>query len=188
MFWRRLLNVRRPIGSSPVTGGLVFLLASCKIVSFFFSFFCFLLFFAVRITPNINIRCPTTTVLNHQPRYHQCCRRPAVTCRLGVTLSPLVHRHCAAQRQLDVTDVCPTGRVRAMCHVAPASGGGKDAGSWGSLVAVTSAGGVSVWDVPALEGIVDVEKGTGAALELPLRATLFAKVTRGNGWFFMSAQ
>ncbi|CAM9118288.1 unnamed protein product [Laminaria digitata] len=72
--------------------------------------------------------------------------------------------------QLDVSDVCPTGRVRDMCHVAAAEGGGKGAGSGGSLVAVTSAGGVHVWGVPDLEG-GGLEGKSQAPLSVPLLAT-----------------
>lgn len=71
--------------------------------------------------------------------------------------------------QLDVSDVCPTGRVRDMCHVAAPDGGGKGAGSGGSLVAVTSVGGVHVWGVPDVEG-VDA-KGSRKPLRVPLLAT-----------------
>ena len=59
-----------------------------------------------------------------------------------------------------------------MCHVAAADGGGeKGAGSGGSLVAVTSAGGVRVWGVPDLKGV------TGTTLRVPLLATHNVKVT-----------
>lgn len=73
--------------------------------------------------------------------------------------------------------MCSTGRIRDMCHVeaAKGAGGGNGSGSEeGSLVTVTSAGGVHVWGIPSLEGVV--EEGT---LEVPLLATHSLKV---NGW------
>ena len=79
------------------------------------------------------------------------------------------------QGQLDVSDVCPTGRVRDMCHVNAADGGGKGAGSGGSLVAVTSAGGVHVWGVPDLDN-VGLE-ASRTPLKVPLLATHSVKVT-----------
>ncbi|CAM9328553.1 unnamed protein product [Ectocarpus sp. 12 AP-2014] len=77
--------------------------------------------------------------------------------------------------KVDVSDVCPTGRIRDMCHVGAASaadggGGGDGAGSvGGSLATVTSTGGVHVWGVPALEGVG--AEGSGAELTVPLLST-----------------
>lgn len=88
------------------------------------------------------------------------------------------HSPLGVQGKLDVSDVCPTGRIRDMCHVEAAHGNGGDDDGWrNSLVTVTSAGGVHVWGVPALDG-VDVE-GTGSALTMPLLATYSSKVGRG---------
>lgn len=81
------------------------------------------------------------------------------------------------QGKLDVSDVCPTGRIRDMCYVEAANGGRDGGGSEGSLVTVTSAGGVHVWGVPALEGVST--EGTGAELTVPLLATHSLKV---GGW------
>lgn len=87
--------------------------------------------------------------------------------------------------KLDVSDVCPTGRIRDMCHVEAAKGGGGDGGggdgggSEGSLVTVTSAGGVHVWGVPPLEG--DGREGAGTELTMPLLATHSLKVGGGSG-------
>lgn len=64
-----------------------------------------------------------------------------------------------------------------MCHVAAADGeDGEEngAGSEGSLVTVTSTGGVHVWGVPALDG--DAAGGAEEELELPLLATHSLKV------------
>lgn len=70
-----------------------------------------------------------------------------------------------------------------MCYVEAANdggGGGVDVGgSEGSLVTVTSAGGVYVWGVPALEGVGAEE--TGAELKMPLLATHSLKVGTGVG-------
>lgn len=87
------------------------------------------------------------------------------------------HRPVRVQGKLDVSDVCTTGRIRDMCHVEAASGdgnGGDGVGSEGSLVTVTSAGGLHVWGVPDLEG--GNAEGTGAELTLPLLATHSLKV------------
>lgn len=84
-----------------------------------------------------------------------------------------------AQGKLDVSDVCPTGRVRDMCYVEAANGGGDDGVSESSLVTVTSAGGVHVWGVPALEGVS--AEGAGAELTVPLLATHSLKVGGGTG-------
>lgn len=80
------------------------------------------------------------------------------------------------QGKLDISDVCPTGRVRDMCHVEAAGGGGggDGGGSEGSLVTVTSAGGVHVWGVPALEGVGT--EGAETELTMPLLATHSLKV------------
>lgn len=78
------------------------------------------------------------------------------------------------QGKMDVSDVCPTGRIRDMCYVAPGHNGGDGGGSEGSLVTVTSAGGVHVWGVPALEGVG--AEGTEAELKMPLIATHSLKV------------
>lgn len=58
-----------------------------------------------------------------------------------------------------------------MCHVPAGDGTGNGAGSGGSLVAVSSAGGVIVWRVPNLKG--SKEKG----FKVPLLATYSVKVT-----------
>lgn len=76
--------------------------------------------------------------------------------------------------------MCPTGRVRDMCHVEPkneSEGGGDGAGSEGSLVTVTSAGGVHVWGVPAFEDAGT--EGAGEEFMMPLLATHSLKV---SGW------
>lgn len=97
------------------------------------------------------------------------------------SLSPVPPR----KGQLDVGDVCPSGRVRDMSYVAAAAGGGGNgAGSRGSLVAVTSEGGVNVWGVPSLEG-VDGE-GAGVKLEVPLLATHSIKVRAKRVFHFSS--
>lgn len=80
------------------------------------------------------------------------------------------------QGQLRVGDVCQSGRVRDMCHVAYPEG----AKEGGALVAVTSVGSVHVWGVPvSLGGGGDNGGSTEAEvheLELPLRASLNLKV------------
>lgn len=69
-----------------------------------------------------------------------------------------------------------------MCYVKAAKSddgsGGDDGGSEGSLVMVTSAGGVHVWGVPALEDVGT--EGTGAELTMPLLATHSLKVGRAS--------
>lgn len=83
----------------------------------------------------------------------------------------------AVQGKLNVSGACPTGRIRDMCHVAAANGESGDedsAGSEGSLVTVTSTGGVHVWGVPALD--VDGTGGAEEELRLPLLATHSLKV------------
>lgn len=65
-----------------------------------------------------------------------------------------------------------------MCYVEAATGGDGGSGdggdSKGSLVTVTSAGGVHVWGVPAFD-VVGTE-GTGQELAMPLLATHSLKV------------
>lgn len=102
----------------------------------------------------------------------------------ALSLSPL-HLHLPPRKgELDVGDVCPSGRVRDMSYVAAAAGGGNGAGSRGSLVAVTSAGGVNVWGAPSLEGVDG--KGTGVKLEVPLLATHSIKVRAKRVFQFSS--
>lgn len=70
-----------------------------------------------------------------------------------------------------------------MCYVAAATS--KSDGTTrvntsvirGALVAVTSAGGVSVWGVPALEDVREAGEGEGAAaVDVPLLARHSVKV------------
>lgn len=111
-------------------------------------------------------------------------------CRSSVSVP--CHPH-ATQGQVDMGEVCPTGRVRDMCFVAfppdrsadVDSGDGVAAKARGVLVTVTSAGGVSVWSVPAsLGGSEEEHESEGEApeeLELPLVAAQVVKVREGYG-------
>lgn len=94
-------------------------------------------------------------------------------------MPPLLLLLAAVQGKVDVSDVCPTGRIRDMCHVGAAAadggGGGDGADSGGgSLVTVTSTGGVHVWGVPVLEGVGAEVSGT--KLSVPLISTHSLKV------------
>ena len=73
-----------------------------------------------------------------------------------------------------MSDLCQTGRVRDICHVPVPYGSPRSASSGGTLVAVTSAGRVNAWGVPAFAGVAT--DGAGAQLEIPLLATLSVKV------------
>ncbi|CAM9296102.1 unnamed protein product [Scytosiphon promiscuus] len=112
----------------------------------------------------------------HHARVNSACfaggGRAVATCDDEKTIRLFRTEGGALLGKLDVSGVCPTGRIRDMCHVAAADGevsDGEGAGSEGSLVTVTSAGGVHVWGVPALDG--DGPAGTGEELALPLLAT-----------------
>lgn len=65
-----------------------------------------------------------------------------------------------------------------MCYVAPADVGEVDDDSRGSLIAVTSTGGVHVWGAPSIENV----QGDGARLplEVPLLATHSVRVRDGS--------
>lgn len=67
--------------------------------------------------------------------------------------------------------------MRDMCHVPPPEGGPECASSGGTLVAVTSSGGVNAWGVPDLEGVMDAEEGAKAEhLDIPLLSAVSLKV------------